>query len=211
MFSLGQERRLGMSSGDVESAPAPPFPEVLTKPTMDARFVGDVSPFIHLLERAARRYTRDSRDAEDLVQETLLKAYRGIRSFRQGSNMKAWLFQILKRTWIDEYRAARRRPSEVLTEQFSDSGFFGGRYPTHVSPSAETDLLDANLKELVHHAFRGLAEPLRLVVYYADVEGRSCSEIAGILNIPMGTVMSRRYRGRQWLRARLSDTGDAKR
>ena len=201
-----------MSSADTRSAVADPSVSgAPSKHQIDARFVGDVSPFMHSLACAARRYVHNPRDAEDLVQETLLKAYIAFHSFRAGSNMKAWLFQIMQRTWIDDYRATRRRPQEVLTERFTDSFLFRrAGYVPHASYSADTDMLEAELGEELREALRSLAEPLRLVVYYADVEGRTHSDIAVILDIPSGTVTSRIYRARRRLRAQLTEAYEAK-
>ena len=173
----------------------------------DARFTANIAPQIPLLMSVARGYVYNPRDAEDLVQETLLKAYKGFHSLRDSSNTKSWLLQILRRTWIDHYRANQRRPLEVLSGNFTDPVVCDGiSYATQVSPSAETDVLSAKLGEDLSCAFRSLTESLSIAVYYADVEGLSYDEIASILNIPVGTVMSRIHRGRKRLREQLADS-----
>lgn len=199
-------RRRAVTGMATKSTPVGSSTEGPAEAEITARFIDDVSPYLQVLAGVARRYARNPRDAEDLVQETLLKAYMSFHSFREGTNLKAWLFQIMRRTWIDAHRAAQRRPVEVLTEQFTDSVFVSG-HSALVSASAETELLRANLGEGVRQALFGLAEPLRIVIFYADIEGRTYRDIATLLNIPLGTVMSRIHRGRQRLRAQLSRAG----
>lgn len=173
---------------------------------LDARFVENVSPHLNLLACSASRHASNPRDAEDLFQETLLKAYVGFASFREGSNIKAWLFQIMKRTAIDVYRAAQRRPTELLAGQTAESFAFGGmRNPSRAMPSAEIEMFDATIGDELRQAICDLTEPLRIVVYYAAIEGRTYSDIATILGVPTGTVMSRIHRARERLRAQLAD------
>jgi len=160
-----------------------------------------------VLACSARRHASSPRDAEDLFQETLIKAYLGFPAFGEGSNIKAWLFQIMKRTAIDVYRAAQRRPAEVLTGQIGDS--FGVLHASGVSPSAEIEMLDARLDDDLREALCSLTEPLRIVVYYAALEGRTYGDIATILDLPVGTVTSRIHRARQRLRAQLTAAGNA--
>jgi len=164
------------------------------------RFVRDVLPFVEQLYRAARRYTHTAADAEDLVQETMAKAYAGFHTFTGGTNLRAWLFRIMTNTWITSYRAAQRRPDEVLTADIADRGPNVTR-----SPSAELAVLEAIGDDQVREALHALSEHQRLVVYYADVEGFRYKEIAAILDMPIGTVMSRLHRGRRNLRALLMD------
>jgi RNA polymerase sigma-70 factor, ECF subfamily len=164
------------------------------------RFVRDVSPFVDQLYRAARRYTHTAADAEDLVQETMAKAYAGFHTFTEGTNFRAWLFRIMTNTWITSFRTAQRRPVEMLTADVTDG-------PANVarSPSAELAVLEAMGDDEVRDALQALPEGQRLVVYYADVEGFRYKEIAAILDMPVGTVMSRLHRGRRNLRALLMD------
>jgi RNA polymerase sigma-70 factor (ECF subfamily) len=164
------------------------------------RFVRDVMPLVDQLYRAARRYCRHAADAEDLVQETIVKAYAGFHRFEDGTNVRAWLFRILTNTWISSYRAAQRRPDEVLTADVADVWPTVGRHP-----SAEVAVLEAMGDDEVRDAIQALGEDQRLVVYYADVEGFRYKEIAEILGVPLGTVMSRLHRGRTNLRAMLME------
>jgi RNA polymerase sigma-70 factor, ECF subfamily len=160
------------------------------------------------LYSAALRMTRNAADAEDLVQETYLKAYRGFDSFSQGTNLKAWLYRILTNTFINRYRAAKRRPDETDLEDVEDFYLYrrlGGLEGVRASRSAEDELLDFFTEGEVRDALESLPEQFRLAVLLADVEGFSYKEIAEILDIPIGTVMSRLHRGRKGLQKRLYD------
>ena len=170
-----------------------------------ARFVRDVLPLVDQLYRAARRYTRSTADAEDLVQETMVKAYAGFHSFRAGTNVRAWLFRIMTNTWITSYRTSQRRVDEVLADDVSDV-----RPNATGSPSAELAVLEAMGEDEVRDALQALPEGQRLVVYYSDVEGFRYKEIAEILDMPLGTVMSRLHRGRKNLRVLLMDFAAAR-
>ena len=170
-----------------------------------ARFVRDVMPLVDQLYRAARRYTRSTADAEDLVQETMVKAYAGFHTFTVGTNIRAWLFRILTNNWITSYRTAQRRPDEVLAADVTDM-----RPSASQNQSAELAVLEAMGDEDVRDALQALPEHQRLVVYYADVEGFRYKEIAAILDTPLGTVMSRLHRGRAKLRALLIDVAAAR-
>ena len=170
-----------------------------------ARFVRDVLPLIDQLYRAARRYTRNAADAEDLVQETIVKAYAGFHRFNDGTNARAWLFRILTNTWISSYRTSQRRPDEVLTADVTEVWPRAGGHQ-----SAEVAVLEAMGDDEVRDALAALPEGQRMVVYYADVEGFRYKEIAAILDVPLGTVMSRLHRGRANLRALLMDVAAAR-
>jgi len=170
-----------------------------------ARFVRDVMPLVDQLYRAARRYTRSTADAEDLVQETMVKAYAGFHTFTVGTNIRAWLFRILTNNWITSYRTAQRRPDEVLAADVTDM-----RPSASQNQSAELAVLEAMGDEDVRDALQALPEHQRLVVYYADVEGFRYKEIAAILDTPLGTVMSRLHRGRTNLRTLLVDIAAAR-
>ena len=170
-----------------------------------ARFVRDVMPLVDQLYRAARRYTRSTADAEDLVQETMVKAYAGFHTFTVGTNIRAWLFRILTNNWITSYRTAQRRPDEVLAADVTDM-----RPSASQNQSAELAVLEAMGDEDVRDALQALPEHQRLVVYYADVEGFRYKEIAAILDTPLGTVMSRLHRGRTNLRTLLVDVAAAR-
>src|SRR5262249_46114780 len=169
------------------------------------RFVRDVLPLVDQLYRAARRYTRSTADAEDLVQETMVKAFAGFHTFTAGTNLRAWLFRILTNTWISSYRSAQRRPDEVLAADVTDIWPSAAR-----NQSAELAVLETMGDEDVCDALQALPEGQRLVVYYADVEGFRYKEIAAILDVPLGTVMSRLHRGRANLRALLMNVAAAR-
>ena len=169
-----------------------------------ALFIRDVLPLVDQLYRAALRYTRNPADAEDLVQETMAKAYVGFHSFRAGTNLRAWLYRIMTNTWISSYRTAQRRPDEVLSADVTDVRL------SAATPSAELAALDAMGDDEVLDALRALPEGQRMVVYYADVEGFRYKEIAAIMDMPLGTVMSRLHRGRRNLRALLIEVAAAR-
>jgi RNA polymerase sigma-70 factor, ECF subfamily len=173
-----------------------------------ATFAESAMEFMPSLYSAALRMTRNPADAEDLVQETYLKAYRGYGGFQEGTNLKAWLYRILTNTFINRYRAAKRRPDETDLEDVEDFYLYrrlGGLEEARASRSAEDELLDFFTETEVKDAVESLPEQFRLAVLLADVEGFSYKEIADILDIPMGTVMSRLHRGRKALQKRLYD------
>jgi RNA polymerase sigma-70 factor (ECF subfamily) len=144
--------------------------------------------------------TRNAADAEDLVQETYLKAYRGFSSFEEGTNLRAWLFRILTNTYINAYRAKQRRPDETDLEDVEDLYLYrrlGALEAALASRSAEDELMELFTDDEVKEALESLPEAFRLAVLLADVEGFSYKEIAEMLDIPIGTVMSRLHRGRK--------------
>jgi RNA polymerase sigma-70 factor, ECF subfamily len=158
------------------------------------------------LYAAAMRMTRNPADAEDLVQETYLKAYRGFGGFEEGTNLKAWLYRILTNTYINTYRAKKRRPDETDLDDVEDLYLYrriGGLEAALAGRSAEDELLDRFTDTEVKEALESLPENFRLAVLLADVEGFAYKEIADILEIPIGTVMSRLHRGRKALQQRL--------
>jgi RNA polymerase sigma-70 factor (ECF subfamily) len=163
-------------------------------------------PFMGSLYSAALRMTRNPSDAEDLVQETYLKAYRGYGGFQEGTNLKAWLYRILTNTYINAYRAKKRRPDETELDEVEDLYLYrrlGGLEAAQIARSAEDELMDWFTEEEVKQAVEDLPEQFRLAVLLADVEGFSYKEIADILDIPIGTVMSRLHRGRHRLQKSL--------
>jgi len=158
------------------------------------------------LYAAALRMTRNPADAEDLVQETYLRAYRGFGGFEQGTNLKAWLYRILTNTYINSYRAKKRRPDETELDEVEDLYLYrriGGLEAAMAGRSAEEELLDRFTDAEVKEALESLPENFRMAVLLADVEGFAYKEIADILDIPIGTVMSRLHRGRKALQKRL--------
>jgi RNA polymerase sigma-70 factor (ECF subfamily) len=170
------------------------------------RFVRDAIPYLEQLSGAARRLTRTHADAEDLLQETMLKAYAGFGAFREGANLKAWLFRIMVNTWISAYRATQRRPIEHLGDEITDRQLAAhGQHSSVGLRSAETEALEVLPDTEIVAALRTLPNELQIAVYYADVVGLQHAEIAEIMSIPRGTVMSRVHRGRRQLRKLLAD------
>jgi RNA polymerase sigma-70 factor (ECF subfamily) len=175
-----------------------------------ARFAELAMPYMDALYSAALRMTRNPADAEDLVQETYLRAYRGFGGFKDGTNLKAWLYKILTNTFINIYRAKKRRPQETDfddVEEFSLYRRMGGLEAADSERTPETEVLDAMPDEVVKEALESLPEQFRMAVLLADVEGFSYKEIAEITDVPVGTVMSRLHRGRKQLQRRLWEFG----
>lgn len=171
-----------------------------------AEFAGEAMEFMPALYSAALRMTRNPADAEDLVQETYLKAYRGFGGFEEGTNLRAWLYRILTNTFINSYRSKKRRPQESELDEAEDLYLYrrlGGLEAVQASRSAEDELMDMFTDSEVKDAIEALPEQFRLAVLLADVEGFSYKEIAEMLDTPIGTVMSRLHRGRKSLQKQL--------
>ncbi len=161
-------------------------------------------PFVDSLYNTALRMTRNAEDAEDLVQEAYLKAYKYYDKFQPGTNFKAWLFKILKNTFINSYRKKQRIPPQSDFAEIEDA--FENQVRDDVAPavkSPEQELLEGVLDEDVQRAIDELPEDYRMAIVLADLEGFSYKEIAEILEVPLGTVMSRLYRGRKLLEAAM--------
>jgi RNA polymerase sigma-70 factor (ECF subfamily) len=179
-----------------------------------ATFVEQAMPYMDSLYSAALRLTRNPSDAEDLVQETYLRAYRGFAGFEQGTNLRAWLYRILTNTFINSYRSKKRRPDESELDEVEDLYLYrrlGGLEAATAGRSAEDELLDWFTESEVKDAVEALPEQFRMAVLLADVEGFSYKEIADILDVPIGTVMSRLHRGRKALQRRLYEFAAARR
>ncbi|WP_411709442.1 sigma-70 family RNA polymerase sigma factor [Corynebacterium sp. LaCa116] len=163
-------------------------------------------PLLDQLYGGAMRLTRNPQDAEDLIQETYLKAYNNFGSFKQGTNLKAWLYRIMTNTYINSYRKAKRRPTESSADELSDFQLYttAGHDSTGLE-SAEVEALKQMPDSQISDAMNDLPEDYRMVVYYADVVGLAYKEIAEVMDTPLGTVMSRLHRGRKLLRTALKD------
>jgi RNA polymerase sigma-70 factor, ECF subfamily len=168
-------------------------------------FTRDVVPLRAELLREALRLTRRGPDAEDLVQDTVLRAYRSFGTFRPGTNVRAWMYRILKNTWISNYRASQRRLTEVPIEEFTEEPADGVGQQSGIAPP-ELTFIAAQPDTEVQSAMAALSDEFRMVVYLADVQGYSYAAIADMMNTPLGTVMSRLHRARRQLRTDLGGT-----
>jgi RNA polymerase sigma-70 factor (ECF subfamily) len=185
------------------STTAPPAPRdaprVQTLCSLDElkdRFEADAVPLRPRLYLTAVRLTGNPTDAEDLLQETYLRAYRGFSGFEPGTNLTGWLHRILRNTFINSYRKRKHEPRTVPEDWYRSTQH-------HVEASAEAMVIDSILDHRLQEALASLPECYRRVVLLYDVEGFSYQEIAGILAVPRGTVMSRLHRGRKAMKAHL--------
>lgn len=172
---------------------------------LDERFEREAIPLLREMYAAAVRMTRNPADAEDLLQETYLRAYRGFAGFREGTNLRAWLYRILTNAFINTYRKRQREPQMVSDDEVEEWYLYDKLGGEGAEASAETRVLESLPDEDVQEALATLPEQFRLAVLLADVEGFSYKEIAQILEVPIGTVMSRLHRGRRALEKRLWD------
>jgi RNA polymerase sigma-70 factor, ECF subfamily len=180
------------------SVPAPPDQD------LTERFERDVLPLLPSLYGAALRMTRNPSEAEDLLQDTALRAYRGFATFQEGTNLKAWLYRILTNSFINTYRKRQREPQTVDGPDDVDEWFLFDRLGgMSAERSAEEDVLERIPDADVKAALESIPENFRIAVLLADVEGFSYREIADIMNVPIGTVMSRLHRGRKALERAL--------
>lgn len=173
---------------------------------LKSRFGEEALPLLDQLFGAAMKMTRNPQDAQDLVQETYLKAYQAFGSFQEGTNLKAWLYRIMTNSYINTYRKRQRQPFLGAVEELEDWQMGGAESTTAMaSRSAEAEAIDRTPDSVVTRALNELAEDFRMAVYLADVEGFSYQEIADIQEVPIGTVMSRLHRGRARLRQVLGE------
>ncbi len=183
------------------------YPDSVADP---ATFADDAMPFMNQLFATAMRMTRNRADAEDLIQETFLKGYRAYERFEAGTNLRAWLFRILTNNYINTYRKKQRRPIESDLSNVQDLYLYrrlGGDASAELGRSAEDALFEQITDSTILEALDALPEQYRMAVLLADVEGFAYKEIAEILDIPIGTVMSRLHRGRKKLQVELYEFG----
>jgi RNA polymerase sigma-70 factor, ECF subfamily len=170
---------------------------------LEERFEREALPLLGEMYAAALRLTRNPADAEDVLQETYLRAYRGFDTFKEGTNLRAWLYRILTNAFINTYRKRQREPQTVSDDEVPEWYLYERLGGDGAEASAEAEVLETLPDEDVQDALASLPEQFRLAVLLADVEGFSYKEIAEILDIPIGTVMSRLHRGRRALEKRL--------
>jgi RNA polymerase sigma-70 factor (ECF subfamily) len=176
-------------------------------------FADEAMQYAPQLYSAALRMTRNQADAEDLVQETYLRGFRSFHTFQEGTNLRAWLFRILTNAYINRYRAKQRRPIESDLGQVEDLYLYrrlGALETAAAGQSAEDQFLDLFTDDEVKQALEDLPDNFRLPVILADVEGFSYKEIAEMLDIPIGTVMSRLHRGRKAMQRALYEYAEAR-
>ncbi|SCX09043.1 sigma-70 family RNA polymerase sigma factor [Candidatus Aquiluna sp. UB-MaderosW2red] len=169
-------------------------------------FEAQALPLMPQLYGAALRWTRNPSDAEDLVQETFAKAFNAWAKFEQGTNLKAWLFRIMTNTHINLYNKRGRDKAKTALDDLEDWQVGQGESLTATrSKSAELEALDNLPSQVIRDALDQIPEEFRMVVYYAIVEGLPYAEIAGVMDTPVGTVMSRLHRGKKLLKTLLSE------
>jgi RNA polymerase sigma-70 factor (ECF subfamily) len=169
------------------------------------RFQEEALPLLDSLYAAALRMTRNPADAEDLVQETMMRSYRSFDRFEPGTNLKAWLFRILTNAYINVYRRRQREPQKVSQDEIEDFDLYQKLkdHDPQFSATPESIVLDSLVDSDITDAIEDLPEQFRLAVILSDIEGFSYAEMGEIMDVPMGTVMSRLHRGRKALQKRL--------
>jgi RNA polymerase sigma-70 factor, ECF subfamily len=193
-------RSTGVHRARVESA---------AEKNLRTRFESDVIPELESLYGHAMRMTRNHADAEDLLQDTTLRAYAGLHSLKQDTNVRGWLFRIMTNSYINNYRKERRRPLHYTVGAIADALLDNAALRSSTGPrSAEEETLNRLGDEVIRQAMRALPDQFRTAVYYADVEGFSCKEVADLMGTPVGTVTSRLHRGRRLLRRMLADSSE---
>jgi RNA polymerase sigma-70 factor (ECF subfamily) len=176
-------------------------------PEDKARFQRDALPLLDSLYAGALRMTRNPADAEDLVQDTMLRAYRSFHRFEEGTNLKAWLFRIMTNAYINTYRKKQREPQKVSQDDIEEFDLYQelkNREESYAE-TPESQVLSGLLDSDIIEAIDDLPEQFRMAVILSDIEGFSYAEMAEIMDVPLGTVMSRLHRGRKALQKRLFD------
>jgi RNA polymerase sigma-70 factor, ECF subfamily len=199
------DAELAGAEGLTLSSSAPKTPDIA------ARFQDEALPYLDQLYPVAVRMTRGREDAEDLVQETMAKAWAAFRNFEQGTNLRAWLYRIMINTFISSYRRRDRMPlllQDGVVDRMAVPAWPAGPLGNGAR-SAEAEALDRMPNEAVRRALRELPDDFRTVVYLADVEGYTYHETAALMGTPIGTVMSRLHRARRALRTSLSSEAEA--
>ena len=200
---LGTGSKVSSKQGKDAMAPAPQSPQ---NRASRSGFEQQVLPYLDQLYGAALAMTKNASDAEDLVQETVTKAYTAFDQFTQGTNLRAWLHRILANTFINSYRKKKREPT-LASSQERDDWQAGTDSRAYAAPSAEAEALDRLADSDVLRALRDLPKDFRTAIYLADIEGYPYREVARIMGTPIGTVMSRLHRGRERLRCALAGYG----
>ena len=170
------------------------------------QFTADAMQFAPQLFSTALRMTRNRSDAEDLVQETYIKGWRSFHTFQEGTNLRAWLFRIMTNTYINKYNAQKRKGTEVELDDIEELFLYkrlGSIDQSQLSSSAEDQMLELFSDDEVKNALEELPEDFRMPVLLSDVDGFSYKEISEMLEIPIGTVMSRLHRGRKAMQKML--------
>jgi RNA polymerase sigma-70 factor (ECF subfamily) len=170
------------------------------------QFTTDAMQYAPQLFSTALRMTRNRSDAEDLVQETYIKGWRSFHTFQEGTNLRAWLFRIMTNTYINKYNAQKRKGTEVELDDVEELFLYkrlGSIDQSQLSSSAEDQMLDLFTDDEVKNALESLPEDFRIPVLLSDVDGFAYKEIAEMLEIPIGTVMSRLHRGRKAMQKML--------
>ncbi|MDO4910252.1 MAG: sigma-70 family RNA polymerase sigma factor [Corynebacterium sp.] len=182
------------------------MPDLDATPDTNERFQKEALPLLDTLYAGALRMTRNPADAEDLVQETYMKAFEKFDTFTEGTNLKAWLYRIMTNAYINHYRKAQRRPTETSAEEITDYQLLStSSHESTGLESAEVEALKLLPDTEISEALNALSDDYRMVIYYADIEGLPYKEVAEILDVPLGTVMSRLHRGRKKLREALKE------
>jgi RNA polymerase sigma-70 factor (ECF subfamily) len=207
MASSGMLNDWSPAATHLESRPLesliPPAPQLHVA---GEAFTDEVAPHLHLLHRTALRLTHDEQAAEDLVQDTLERAFVNFRRYEPWTNIRAWLLRIMNNVRISGYRRVSRRPQAGSLDTVEEFSLYRAVQAEGIAPAdVESAVLNRIGEDAIMRAIDGLAEDFRMVVLLADVEGFSYKDMAAILNVPIGTVTSRLYRGRRQLQRALWD------